>query len=73
MVNGIEGPAGFIIGEAPKQKGAYPGFAAITEYHPAYIRFNAECADVIFIQHDGDYAGGFVRMPHDAVVINIAA
>ena len=49
MVNNIEGPKGFIIGKAPVQQGAYPGFATITEYRSAYIRFNKECADVMFI------------------------
>ena len=73
MVNNIEGPKGFIIGKAPVQQGAYPGFATITEYRSAYIRFNKECADVIFIQRNGDYSGGFVRMPHNAVILNMAA
>ena len=73
MVNNIEGPKGFVIGKAPAQQGAYPGFATITEYRPAYIRLNKECADVIFIQRNGDYSGGFVRMPHNAVILNMAA
>jgi len=69
-VMNVEGPKGFVIGKAPAQQGAYPGFATITEYRPAYIRLNKECADVIFIQRNGDYSGGFVRMPHKAVILN---
>lgn len=71
MINGIEAPKGFIVGKANQLTSA--GIYTYYELKPAYIRMNADCADVIFIQKDGDYTGLFQRMPHNAVVINMTA
>jgi hypothetical protein len=59
-----DGPEGFVLGTAAKWVGI-AGWEV--EWCPAWIRETDTGADVIWIDHRGDYSGLFQRVPADHI------
>jgi hypothetical protein len=59
-----DGPRGFVLGTAAKWVDVADW---AIEWRPAWIRETDAGADVIWIDHRGDYSGLFQRVPADHI------